>query len=461
MKDDFTRDTFDVTKHFSRVLMQQGRVTLDADHNEQTDILLHFIRTLAADIIGPYAAPTVGGGFHLVPKGTNDFTIAAGRFYVDGILVENDADCSYAAQPDYTLPAQDPLEAELLKPTGLGFWLYLDVWERNITWIEDNSIREVALNGPDTCARSRVVWQVKALSSTALDMDLSCAGPLTKLTGLSNATMAAQLDPGKQIADPCITTPSAQYRGTENQLYRVEIHTPGAAGTATCKWSRDNASVATTWLGTTGNDLQVGDTRGFEAGVWVELSDDTLDLQGLPGPLVQITKVGGGVLSVDPSTATSQTAWSKQLVNPKLRRWDQKSSDALQLVSGAVPLTEGTTSGPNWIDLEDGIQVSFSPDGSYRTGDYWLIPARVATGQIEWPSTPDASGTPVNDAIAPHGVEHHYAPLGILQWSNETFNINPCLCTFNPINNCFGNTNADTIAPGTRQVSTARKGKKK
>ena len=43
MKGDFTRDTFDRTKHYSRVLMQQGRVTLDADWNEQTAILLHYL----------------------------------------------------------------------------------------------------------------------------------------------------------------------------------------------------------------------------------------------------------------------------------------------------------------------------------------------------------------------------------------------------------------------------------
>ena len=35
---DFSRDTFDPSKHFLRVLMQQGRVSLDADWNEQTDI---------------------------------------------------------------------------------------------------------------------------------------------------------------------------------------------------------------------------------------------------------------------------------------------------------------------------------------------------------------------------------------------------------------------------------------
>ena len=35
MKGDFSRLTFDPTKHFSGVRMQQGRVQLDADWNEQ------------------------------------------------------------------------------------------------------------------------------------------------------------------------------------------------------------------------------------------------------------------------------------------------------------------------------------------------------------------------------------------------------------------------------------------
>ena len=35
MPGDFSRDTFDSRNHFSGVLMQQGRVQLDADWNEQ------------------------------------------------------------------------------------------------------------------------------------------------------------------------------------------------------------------------------------------------------------------------------------------------------------------------------------------------------------------------------------------------------------------------------------------
>ena len=43
----------------------------------------------------------------------------------------------------------------------------------------------------------------------------------------------------------------------------------------------------------------------------------------------------------------------------------------------------------------------------YRTGDYWLIPARTATGDVEWPRNDKKE--PI--AVEPHGVEHHYAPL--------------------------------------------------
>ncbi|HEX3531938.1 MAG TPA: DUF6519 domain-containing protein, partial [Thermoanaerobaculia bacterium] len=37
MKGDFSRDTFRKRKHYNRVRMQQGRVQLDADWNEQGD----------------------------------------------------------------------------------------------------------------------------------------------------------------------------------------------------------------------------------------------------------------------------------------------------------------------------------------------------------------------------------------------------------------------------------------
>src|SRR5216117_1947764 len=259
MKGDFTRDAFDPLKHFSRVLMQQGRVTLDADYNEQSAIVLHYLRTLARDLIGPYAAPFEKAGFLLTVNEDDGVRISSGRYYVDGILVENETECAYNEQPNYSLGKNDPLLAEVAKPTGRAFWLYLDVWEQHITSVEDDSIRESALGGPDTCTRSKVVWQVKALpvdlppdnraetirrlrsrhaqlqeqlknvedpaerkvilneidnideqirklSDGGGDQpEMACDAPLTQLVGLSAASLAARVDPGRKSEDACVT----------------------------------------------------------------------------------------------------------------------------------------------------------------------------------------------------------------------------------------------------------------
>src|SRR5947199_10429658 len=66
MTGDFTRNTFDPTRNYRQVLMQQGRVMLDADWNEQASILHHYIRTLTADIFGPHAGPAFNTGVEIV-----------------------------------------------------------------------------------------------------------------------------------------------------------------------------------------------------------------------------------------------------------------------------------------------------------------------------------------------------------------------------------------------------------
>ncbi len=502
MKGDFTRYTFDRKRHFSRVLMQQGRVTLDADHNEQTEILLHYMRTLARDLIGPHAAPAVDGGFSLEADANGNLVIGAGRYYVDGILVENDDDCLYKSQPEYALAADDPLAREASEQTGKLLWVYLDVWERHVTAIEDDRIRETALGGPDTCTRAKVVWQVRALDLkaalvarrdalalrfkqstdpaeqaaleqeiTALEAEISdvddagvddvdCDRPLS-LVEPAPASLAARVDPGQRSDNPCVTPPDSKYRGAENQLYRVEVHAGGSAATATFKWSRDNGSVAAAWLGSAGNELSVSSSRGFSAGCWVELSDDAADLQGARGTLVKLAKVRPGTLTVDPSTAPP--AWSQSLVNPKARRWDQTETGDVVLNLGAVPVKETPPNTPpdlaDWIDLEDGVQVQFLAGGVYRTGDYWLIPARAATGTVEWPA---AKGTAWPQLVAPSGIDHHYAPLGYVRRTVANLEIGGCRCEFEPASDCFllldGNDKAGPAKPrGTKAPRSSKK----
>jgi hypothetical protein len=132
---------------------------------------------------------------------------------------------------------------------------------------------------------------------------------------------------------------------------------------------------------------------------------------------------------MEPDASSDVLPWSQQLVNPKVRRWDQTDNKDLDLVQGAVPVKEGQDA---WINLEDGVQIAFSPDGEYRTGDYWLIPVRVATGELEWPVS--ATG-PV--ALPPDGIEHHYAPLGFVWKRAGELIQEPCHCEFEPLSSCF------------------------
>ena len=89
--------------------------------------------------------------------------------------------------------------------------------------------------------------------------------------------------------DPCLLPPGGGYTGVENQLYRVEIHDGGPLGLATFTWSRDNATVATQVLAIPALDRLVVDSTGrdavlrFNAGDWVEITNDQRELQGLPG----------------------------------------------------------------------------------------------------------------------------------------------------------------------------------
>jgi hypothetical protein len=86
---DITRSSFDPDRHYSSVRMQQGRVQLDADWNEQLDIQLHRDRSEAIDTIGVAAAPKQGGGFGLtVSLDGTDLLIEPGRMWVGGHLCE-------------------------------------------------------------------------------------------------------------------------------------------------------------------------------------------------------------------------------------------------------------------------------------------------------------------------------------------------------------------------------------
>jgi hypothetical protein len=304
MKGDFSRSTFDPHKHYTSVRMQQGRVQLDADWNEQADILLHLITTQLQDLLGPGSTSVACPGFAITlveqaeepvdqvqvgqpeeptapARALPDFQIGAGRYYVCGIMCENKEDVLFSGQPDY--PAAASRLQELADRDQV--LVYLDVWQRHITAAEDPEIREFALGGPDTTTRTKTVWQVKLLplpGDPADDQDWEAL--VAQAAG--KGCLKAQWDKGKGAF-------------LENRLYRVEIHSV-AGDEATFKWSRENGSVV---FPLTHLELEKDQTGGQRLIVqveglrdlallrrwdWVEIVDDTTVLNGTSRPLCQV-----------------------------------------------------------------------------------------------------------------------------------------------------------------------------
>ena len=274
--------------------------------------------TLAADIIGPAGGPEDNCGFVVsladgLEAGAERLPHRTGRYYVDGLLCELDADpiavapaprpqpkqivvsawtvdgvefasdqyveLTDASTPPQTKVAQvvdvdradehaharhrhqrhDPLPhgcaaswppippaaaTRRAAPLAIGdHFAYLDVWERAVTYAEDDAIREVAFNGADTAARTKIVCQVKVMPADARrdgsdDADRSA----------ESGVPAGAIGEERASTDPCTVSPNARYqRPGEPTVSCGNPHwQPGRRrqpATPTFKWSRENGSV--------------------------------------------------------------------------------------------------------------------------------------------------------------------------------------------------------------------------
>ncbi|RNI39845.1 hypothetical protein EFY79_00650 [Hanamia caeni] len=408
-------------EHFLNVFQQQGRVSLDQDWNEQSEINRYRNETSLTDVIGKSGAPVDNAGFKIEAAPTTSppsspvddgVTISKGRFYVNGILCENNEE-SLLFQNQKDFPSAS------LPTTEGNYLFYLDVWLRHVTAVEENSLREVALGGPDTTTRTKVIWQVKAAQLTAPASPPDCSSAnLPDEANLNSGTLSARSQLTQDPANPCGITASGGYRRLQNQLYRVEIHKGGDLSKATFKWSRDNGSVITKFLDydlITPGELKVSsmgkdELLSFHSGDWIEIVDDTTELLNTTGILAQISKPPkNNIITIDtasiifPESSISTISFDPGK-NPRIRKWDSQ---------GELPTLINANNG--WVELEDGVEVSFAGQ-FFNAGDYWLIPARTAIADVEWEK--DNNNNPLQ--LPPFGIEHHYAKLAIANFSTTT-----------------------------------------
>ena len=422
MSFDSSRFTFDPAKNYFGVVMQQGRVQLDSDWNEWQAELAHRIQAGTLDILGMAGVSSITpGAFRITPSvdtsttpAVPHVTIGVGRMYVDGILAENHG--TGQASIDYIDYTVQPYYPGAIAISGNGpFLFYLDVWQREVTYLQDPDLVDKAV-GVDTTGRYQTVWQVKYVDLTAV-ADQSCSNPSIDPATLFPSSVS-QLTTGIVAASsvppgPCSLSPTAGYSGLENQLYRVEIHQSGSASpspagtaaatrTATFKFSNNDASIFTPVTAISGATLTVrsfgkdNQALGLRPGDWIEITNDLLELNGEAGELHLIVAVDftANKITLDSAPGIPLAPLGQpDTLRTRVTRWDQ---------AGVVYESDGTTV---WVDLnasggagipvppsgttlilENGITAQFdlaSPAGSFQTGDFWNFAARTADASVE------------------------------------------------------------------------------
>lgn len=455
MSGDYSRVRFNPGSDMAGVLMQQGRVQLDSDWNEWVAVLDRRWRTESVDTFGVNPTPGVTGVAVVSPQTPDAFKIEAaggnitfgrGRMYVDGLLAENHGGgtlefdpvlAEQRGQTSLAYNAQPYFPAPPALPSGGPHLAYLEVWQRELTYVQRPDLVESAV-AVDTTTRWQTVWQVRLLANiggadcTTLEGQFPAWQTLIRPSAGRLSIKAEGVPPDQ---DPCELPPSGGYRGLENQLYRIEIHDGGAVGAATFKWSRDNAGVASNVTEivshtATASELKLASlgrdaVLRFNTGDWVEILDDRRELSGESGN----PDLRRGVMrriSVDDAKQTlsfspplpadlipAGGADTLAARHTRVKRWDQKGvvrdANGNLIVDLNAPGSNGLIPVPGagvWVALENGIQVQFGIDssgGGFRCGDYWVSAARTADTSVE-----------TYTQAPPRGLHRHYARLAVV-----------------------------------------------
>ncbi len=455
MGSDRARVSYDPSRHWRGVISQQGRVTLEADWNEAAAIAAAERRAELIDLVGPAGTPDDGYAVTAVTDpqsgaATGDLTIGAGTMYVGGERMTLEADLDYADQPDWSDHEGDPLWVDPANQQG-DEAVYLLLREQEVGAVEDPALLDVALGGPDTSGRRRILQRVVR---GAVDQT-TCAGALGELEQ-SWAALGLQFDPATmrlrsgatlQVgfqqepgpASPCDPVAQGGYLGAENQLIRVQVA------------SIDNGVTDVLVLGALDNAfflyrVTIASTDTAAGTTTVTLASPPIDSYHQPaaGQAVEVLRSAAQLTAADYIAATSGLVTA-------VTADGAYRPDTQQLTIGTAlgpPVTDddsGTPKGPPlylrvWQDTvqytgagpvalgDTGITVTLAPgpDG-HHAGDFWTFAVRPGTPETVSPVYPQR----ILDAPQPPDGPRLWAcPLAVVAWADGVPSITDCRVPF-------------------------------
>ena len=412
MKTQLSRKTFDASKRYSGVYQQMGRMLTDADWNELSDLNKDRLADVLSDIVGK-GTPKDRGIMEITDNGDGSFSyqLLWGYAYVDGIV------CQVRPDPDAVLDDPAGLAFEYLhqadfpnaEPTPDGDYLvYLDVWDRTITTLEDSDLIDAGLHGADTCTRTQTMTQVKWCLP---DIDPEDPAQNPEIGGSLLSLQLRQSSTETDLCDPCADEISLQ-DNVGNYLFRVEIHhvvydASGDAQRVFIKWSSENGA----------EQYSLTDQpAGFVSSTWAyEFFNGAAEQFASEKHLGMHHSTG-----FTPARGELSDQYSEPAGFSLVRRWDGYCE--LENNAGTWTLLTGFDRGTELSDssnidapghFENGSTISINLESIILTldlsahqlvaGDFWQAPVRQAT---------DVAGTEILPSQTPQGIHHHYMTLG-------------------------------------------------
>jgi Family of unknown function (DUF6519) len=487
MPSDRSRRTDDLRDGYKEVVAQQGRVILDRDFNALQGLADERIAADALDIVGPRGTPDDGfaislpqtspqglplwsppGGFGPAGAQDFDFLISPGTMYVGGqraVLPDHQfgqaITYGYYDQPDWVDPS-DPVLFE--SPPGYRELVYLDLAEQEVSAVEDPDLLEVALGGPDTTGRIKLMRRIKreaVVDSDCADARQEATKRWLERDGLRLDPCTMRLEPVARLqvsftqdattGDPCDPVATGGYLGADNQLIRVQISHSGRLGAgaeeARLLWGYDNASFLyrITSVSSDGTMLTLAadPPDAFhipQAGQLVEVLRTTAVLGQEPdetapagqrsilrvvaaatGELRRLAKPYGSITTGDPTKyivlkTPLDGVYAASTTPLFLRVWQAEL--AFNPAGDTVALNDESSGASTGIE----VTISLAQGEVATTGAYWLLAVRPSTPQAVYPERLLTAPQP------PDGPRRWVCPLAVIDWQAGT--VADCRCKF-------------------------------
>lgn len=448
MGSDRARVSYDVWRQWRLVTRQQGRVTLEADENEADAIAAEELRRETHEVVGDCGTPDNGYAIDFSgakPEFPYDVTVGKGTMYVGGVRVSALDNITYSAQSDWLDFSKDPAWVDPSTSASdnkmKNELIYLLLKEQEVGAVEDTALRDIALGGPDTCQRSRILQRIVRFATDANDCATAMQELATTLhqnfgltlvdggTRLKSASTLQVVFPQQNNQDGlCAPEAVGGYLKPDNQLLRIKVDSAAQDG-GKFIWGYDDASF-----------MYRVTAQGNKGVTVLKLLSQPIDEfhRPLNGQIVEVLRstahLSSGAEDGLPETSTDDyVASADGFVTPLASDYDP-GTRTITLTS-AIPDEYASDPNPLFVRVWEaelafqqgvpadlagtGIQVIIAniEKGPVHPGDYWMVAARPGAGTTVYPERLLKQGQP------PDGPRTWICPISVVTWDNQVLTL--------------------------------------